>query len=80
MKKGSTVYELAATGQNAPLPTFTFMSQYSISFIFDFKEHHSQTAGPGKKPIVMSTCNFIADKKFEFSHLFSESSPAFKNS
>ena len=29
--------------------SLTFMTQYSISFIFDFKEHHSQNAGSGKK-------------------------------
>ena len=60
--------------------SLTFMTQYSISFIFDFKEHHSQTADSGKKPTVMPTCSFIAEKKLEFSHLFSESSPALKNS
>ena len=60
--------------------SLTFMTQYSISFIFDFKEHHSQNADSGKKPTVMPTCSFIAEKKLEFSHLFSESSPALKNS
>ena len=80
LKKGSTVYELTATGRNPPLPTFTFMTQYSISFTFDFKEHHNQIVGPGKKPTVMSTCSFIPYKKMEFSHLFSENSPALKNS
>ena len=54
LKKGSAVYELTVTRRNPPLPIFTFMTQYSISFIFDFKENHSQTAGPGKKPTVMS--------------------------
>ena len=49
LKKGSAVYELVATGRNRPLQTLTFMTQYSISFIFDFKEHHSQNAGSGKK-------------------------------
>ena len=80
LKKGSTVYEFAATRRNPPLPIFTFMTQYSNSFIFDFKEHHSQTAGPGKKPTLMSRCSFIAEKKFEFSHLFRESSPTLQNS
>ena len=79
LKKGSTVYEFAATGRNPPLPIFTFMTHYSNSFIFDFKEHHSQTAGPGKKPTLMSRCSFIAEKKFEFSHLFPESSPTLQN-
>ena len=60
--------------------SLTFMTQYSISFIFDFKEHHSQNADSGKKPTVMPTCSFIAEKKLEFSHLFSESSPTLKNS
>ena len=60
--------------------SLTFMTQYSIFFIFDFKEHHSQNADSGKKPTVMPTCSFIAEKKLEFSHLFSESSPALKNS
>ena len=60
--------------------SLTFMTQYSISFIFDFKEHHSQNADSGKKPTVMPTCSFIAEKKLEFSHLFSESSHALKNS
>ena len=78
LKKGSAIYKLAATGWNPPLPTFTFMTQYSISFIFDFKKHHGQTADPGKKPTVMSTCGFIAEKKLEFLHLFSESSPALR--
>ena len=41
---------------------------------------HSQTAGPGKKPITMSTCSFIAKKKKKFLPLFSESPPALKNS
>ena len=54
------------------------MKQYSISFIFDFKEHHSQNAHSGKKPTVMSTYSFTAEKKLEFSHLFLESSPALK--
>ena len=57
---------MAAAGQNTPLPTFAFMSQYSISFIFDFKEHHSQTADPEKKSAVMSTCSFITEKQLDF--------------
>ena len=78
MKKGFAVYKLTATGRNPPLPTFKFMTQHSILFIFNFKEHHSPTADPGKKLTVMPTCSFIAEKKLEFSHLFSESSPALK--
>ena len=77
LKKLFAVCELAATGWNPPLPTLTFMTQYSISFIFDVKEHHSQNPDSGKKPTVMSTFSFIAEKKLEFSHLFS---PALKNS
>ena len=64
LKKESVVCELAATRRNPPLPTLTFMTQYSISFIFDFKEHHSQNAHSGKKPTVMSTYSFTAEKKF----------------
>ena len=41
---------------------------------------HSQTVGRGKKLTVMSTCSFMAKKKTEFLPLFSESSPALKNS
>ena len=41
---------------------------------------HSQNAGYGKKPTVISTCSFIAEKnKKEFLPLFSESSPALRN-
>ena len=79
LEKGFAVNELATTGRKPPLPTFTIMTQYSISFIFDFKEHRSQTAGPRKKPTLISICHFIAEKKLEFSQLFSEGSPALKN-
>ena len=41
---------------------------------------HSQTVGRGKKLTVMSTCSFMAKKKTEILPLFSESSPALKNS
>ena len=45
------------------------------------KNNHNrnQTADPGKKLTVMSTCSFIADKKLQILSFFSESSHALKN-
>ena len=41
---------------------------------------HSQTVGLEKKPTVMPTCAFNAKIEMDFLPLFSESSPALKNS
>ena len=41
---------------------------------------HSQTVGREKKPTVMPTCAFNAKIEMDFLPLFSESSPALKNS
>ena len=53
--------------------------KYKLTFV---KNNHdrSQTVGLGKKPTVMSTCSFRAEKKLDFLSLFSESLPALKNS
>ena len=45
-----------------------------------FQRASQSTTGPGKKPTVIPTCSFIAQNKLEFLHLFSESSPALKDS
>ena len=64
----------------------SFFLHHSWWHIQEKRNHdHRQTAGPGKKPTVMSTCSFIVGKKkkkkkIEFLPLFSESSPALKNS
>ena len=63
----------------------SFFLHHSWWHIQEKRNHdHRQTAGPGKKPTVMSTCSFIVEKKkkkkIEFLPLFSESSHALKNS
>ena len=78
LKKGSPVYELAATGRNSLL-----LSVYDAVFNFFyiwFQRASQSKLRLWKKPTVMPTCSFIAEKKLEFSHLFSERFPVLRNS